>query len=96
VRPLLRKARLVDDEDRFREQAIQQRARQRRLQRRPRPRALIDELAQGLDIGAGEPVDQRTDRLPLAIEQQAAHVLAGVHLARGAPQQGRERGQKSP
>jgi hypothetical protein len=92
---LLREARFVDDQDRLGEQAIEHGLRQGRLQRGPRPRTLIDELPQRLHIGTREAVHQRTDRLPLPIEQQAAHVLARVHLPLHASEPRRERRQKA-
>jgi len=80
----------------FGEQAVEHRVRQRRLQRGPRPGTLIDELAQRLDIGARQPVDQRTDGLPLPIEQQAAHILARVNLPLRPTEQRRQGGEKLP
>jgi hypothetical protein len=92
---LLREARFVDDQDRLGQQPIEHRLRQRRLQRRPRPWALIDELAQRLHVRAGQALDQRADRLPLPVEQQAAHVLARVPLPLGTPEQRRQRREKA-
>ena len=76
------------------QEAIEQHRGARRWQRGPVPRTLIDELPQGLDVRPGHAVHQRRDGRAFPIEQQAAHILAGMRLTLRPPEQRRQRGQE--
>jgi hypothetical protein len=47
----------------------------------PLPRALSDELLQGLHIAIGQTSGQRLDRFPLAIQQQSTDIHSGPMAA---------------
>ena len=94
--PLLGETGFVNDQYRLRQQPVEHQRRERRLQRRPRPRTLIDKLPQRLDVAARHALRDRCDRLALAVEQEPANIFARVHLPLAAPEQRRQFPKESP